>query len=175
MNDSSSYAARKFSISPYKASWRTVFNEYAQIIKEIYPEAKIEHIGSTAVEGMSGKDTIDVLVIVENLQQVQDKVDLMEAVGFQFAGEFIMRDSLLFRKMDGNELLANIHFFPAGHKHVGEMLGLREYLRNNPEEVKNYSALKLDLYTKYKDDYTSYRKYKDQYMKQLIERSGMVG
>ena len=175
MNDSSSYAARKFSISPYKASWKTAFNEYAEILGEMYPNAAIEHIGSTAVEGMSGKDTIDVLVIVDNLELIQDSVEVMEEAGFIYEGEFVMKDSLLFRKMNGSELLANIHFFPKGHAHIAEMVGIREYLRNHPEEVKNYSDLKVDLYKKYKDDYSSYRKHKDEYMKQLLERSGVVG
>ncbi len=67
-------------------------------------------------------------------------------------------------------LLANIHFFPHGHSHLEEILSLRDYLRSNPSEVKAYSKLKVNLAEKYSQDYESYRKYKDEYVAELMKR-----
>lgn len=51
-----------------------------------------------------------------------------------------------------------------------EMLQLRDYLRTHQDIVSEYSALKFELANKYPDDYGSYRKYKDVWMKVLQDK-----
>ena len=167
-----SYRDRKYEIVPYDPQWILQFEELKTKIQTVFRNAQIEHIGSTAVPGMKGKSCIDILVIVNNLHEVETYVPDMEKMGFLYAGEFVMKDSRLFRIMNGNTILANIHFFPTGHTHNQEMLDLRDYLRSHPEEVIEYSNLKQDLYTKYRDDYASYRKEKDEYVEALNIRVG---
>jgi GrpB-like predicted nucleotidyltransferase (UPF0157 family) len=166
-----SYSNRKYEIVPYDPAWVRQFEELKAKIQTIFHNVQIEHIGSTSVPLMLGKPCIDVLVIVEDLREVETHVTDMEALGFEYAGEFVTEHSLLFRVMKDNTLLANIHFFPVGHPHNKEMLDVRNYLRSHPEEVKAYSALKQELYTKYHNDYASYRKYKDEYVNKLQERA----
>ena len=164
------YKDRKYNVVPYDIEWQLQFQEYAEKIHAIFGEIQIEHIGSTSVPGMVGKSCIDVLVLVNDLKTIEEHIKDMEQAGFEYAGEFVMPDSRLFRVMRNNILLANIHFFPAQHAHVKEMLELRDYLRSHPKEAQEYSALKEDLYKKYANDYASYRKYKDEYMNKLKEK-----
>lgn len=131
---------------------------------------QIDHIGSTSVPGMPGKPCIDLLVQVHDLKCVDDNIEKMKEAGFDYAGEYVMKDSRLFRVSKDNEILANIHFFPSNHPHVAEMINLRDYFRSHPGEVIAYSKLKNDLYLKYPNDYESYRKYKDEYMNSLKMR-----
>lgn len=171
MNNKHSYKDRKYDVVPYDQSWPSQFENHASKIRKIFGEnIQIEHIGSTSVPGMDGKPCIDVLVMIKDLKIVEDHVSDMEEVGFEYAGQFVMENSRLFRVMKDNTLLANIHFFPIGHPHNGEMIDLRNYLRAHPEEVKSYSELKNELYVKYSNDYASYRKYKDEYMAELKKR-----
>lgn len=164
------YKDRKYEVVPYNSQWPFQFQEYAKKISTIFRESQIEHIGSTAVPGMAGKPCIDVLVLINDLETVEAHVNDMEQAGFEYAGEFVMPDSRLFRVMKDNILLANIHFFLAQHAHVKEMLALRDYLRSHSQEVEAYSVAKENLYRKYSNDYASYRKYKDEYMNELIKR-----
>ena len=78
-----------------------------------------------------------------------------------------MEGSRLYVKERDNTRLVNLHFFQQGHKHIDEMLGLRDYFLSHPEAVKEYSQLKFGLVKKYPDDYGSYRKYKDEWMNDL--------
>jgi len=166
------YKDRKYNVVPYDSQWPHQFELYANKIKNIFGNTiQIEHIGSTAVPGMSGKSCIDVLVIVKNLETVGEHLKEMEQAGFEDAGQFVMKNSRLFRIMQDNSLLANIHFFPKGHPHNEEMINVRDYLRSSPNEVAAYSAMKSELYTKYSGDYAAYRKYKDEYMDALIKRA----
>jgi len=168
--DKYSYKDRKYNIVPYNPDGVNQFEEYKSKIQKIFTDIQIEHIGSTAVPGMAGKPCIDILVIVDKLKTVEEHIDDMEQAGFKYAGQFVMENSRLFRVIKDNTLLANVHFFPAGHPHNDEMLGMRNYLRSHSEEVQNYSKIKNELYSKYENDYASYRKYKDEYMNELKKR-----
>lgn len=171
--DINSYKDRKYKILPYNADWLKMFEMYSAKISEIFSDVeglKIEHIGSTSINRMSGKDCIDVLVSVNDLTQVENRIEEMEKAGFLYAGQFLMEGSRLFRVMKDSSLLANIHFFISGHPHAEQMIKFRDYLRENPEEAENYSKLKEELFTKYPDDYSLYRKYKDEYVNSLNKR-----
>src|SRR5262245_37737011 len=142
------YTERKYEVVPYNPGWLGQFELYATEIRNIFGNLRIEHIGSTAVPDMAGKACIDVLVMSDNLQAVEDHISDMEKAGFEYAGEFVMEGSILFRFMKHNEVIANIHFFPVGHPHIKEMLDLRNYLRSHPDEMRNYSNFKIELYKK---------------------------
>lgn len=165
-----SHKDRKYNVVPYDPNWINQFEFWASKIRSIFGNLRIEHIGSTAVPGMAGKSCIDVLVIVEDLELVEDHIKDMKRAGFEYAGQFVMEDSRLFRVIKDNELLANIHFFKNGHSHIKEMIDLRNYLKAHPEEAQNYSDIKVELQEKYPHDYALYRKYKDEYMNELKKR-----
>ncbi len=166
----SNYNRRNYMVIPYNKGWEKLFKKEAQKIKKIFPNIPIEHIGSTSVKGMVGKPCIDFLVIPENLSIVKKNIAEIEKLGYLYAGEYVMKEALLFRKMKDSVVLANVHFFPKKHPHVKEILMVRDYLRSHKEEVKAYSLLKKKLYKKYPNDYASYRKEKDLYMVDLLKR-----
>jgi len=166
-----SYKDRKYDVVCYDSSWPKKFEEYSSKLRNIFGnDIQIEHIGSTSVPGMVGKPCIDVLVIINSLKIIEDHIADMEQAGFEYAGQFVMEGSRLFRVIQDNTLLANIHFFIEGHPHNNEMINLRNYLRSHPKEVESYSRVKNELYSKYLNSYALYRKYKDEYISDLIKR-----
>jgi GrpB-like predicted nucleotidyltransferase (UPF0157 family) len=148
----------------------------ADILKSIMKDdaLAIEHIGSTAVEGLAGKPTIDVLVIVENSALVDKHLPEMIAAGYRDLGEYVLPETRLFVREEDNTRLVNVHFFLQGHPHIEEMILVREHLRNHPEEVKQYSELKQRLYQGHPDNYGAYREVKDAYMKELLKRAKSI-
>lgn len=168
----SNYKDRKYEIVPYDPNWQQQFAEHAKILKSIFANEaiSIEHIGSTAVPGLAGKPTIDVLILVEDVS-VADRVEKqMKIAGYNALGEFVTEGARLFVKESNNIRYCNIHVFQKDHPHVKEMLQLRDYFRIHPEVVSEYSELKADLATKYPNDYGEYRKYKDKWMNALKQR-----
>jgi len=61
----------KIQIIPFQATWASDFEFYRDIIQahSIHQDIAIEHIGSTAIMGMSAKPIIDILVGVSSLAQ----------------------------------------------------------------------------------------------------------
>lgn len=171
-NQAFDYKTRKYNVTTYDNFWPKKFNEESALIKDIFGQGlRIEHVGSTSVPGMSGKPCIDMLVIVKSLDLAREHIGDIERAGYMYRGAVVTDGSLLFTKMEGQTNLVNIHVFEEGHPHVREMLQLREYLRDNPEEVARYSAFKRELYHKYEEDYAEYHRHKDEYMEKLKIRS----
>ncbi|HQU08279.1 MAG: hypothetical protein B7X04_03690 [Parcubacteria group bacterium 21-54-25] len=168
----SNYKNRKYEILPYDPTWPQQFAEHAKILKSIFADEaiSIEHIGSTAVPGLAGKPTIDVLVVVDDVSVADRVKEKMETAGYHALGEYVAKGARLFVKESDNTRYCNIHVFQKDHPHVREMLGLRDYFRAHPKIVNEYSKLKTDLAAKYPNDYGEYRKYKDEWMNALKQK-----
>lgn len=170
------YKDRKYSIVPYDPDWPMQFNLRKHALSNIFGSdcLGIEHIGSTAVPGMDGKPTIDILVLVKDIRVVDKYISQLEGIGYSYIGEYVTPDSILFREEKDNAVLANVHVFPKDDLHVNEMLALRKYLRANPEEAQSYSTLKRNLAVEYPNDYASYRRIKDEFMEAMKKKTGLV-
>jgi len=127
----------------------------------------IEHVGSTAVSGLAGKPTIDILITVDKIEIADELSEKIESVSYKSLGDYINKGSRLFVKEEYDTRLVNLHVFEAQHPHVKDMITLRDYFRSHPEVVEEYSKLKFDLVEKYPNDYGLYRKYKDEWMENL--------
>src|SRR3989344_4721156 len=68
------------------------FAEEAKVLNSIFGMSaiKIEHVGSTAVPGLSGKPIIDVLILVEDVAIADALNQKMESAGFKALGEYVM-------------------------------------------------------------------------------------
>lgn len=163
------YTNRKYTLVPYDPAWKARFSEIAETVRSVFGSLAlgIEHVGSTAIPELSGKPTVDLLVIVENPMVSETLKEKMEREGFRSLGEYVMPGSHLFVKEGEIDRLCNVHVFPKDHPHVKEMTGLRDYFLAHPETVTEYDALKRNLFEKYPGDYASYRKYKDEWMNAL--------
>lgn len=134
---------------------------------------EIEHIGSTAVPGLAAKPQIDMLVVVDNLDVVPQFYTEFSRRGFVPRGcdyvdnddDYITKDSL-----DGRRLVS-IHIFAKDSKQIPAFLEFRDYLRTNSGERELYEDIKLNLYSKYRDDFAAYDNEKDLLIKPIIERA----
>lgn len=167
------YSNRKYVIVPYNPEWPKMFQRIRNTLVPVFGNIaeRIEHIGSTAIPGMVGKPTVDVLVIVKHIFEV-DALNLkMADLGYLALGEYVVPGGRLFALEKNSERQANIHCFAADHPKTKQLLSWREYLLTHPEEAHAYAQLKQNLYTRYPTDYGAYRKEKDAYMTELNKRA----
>lgn len=170
MDHKTNYQNRTYTIEQYNPDWINKFNTEKDLLNKIFDTAfPIEHIGSTAVPGLSSKPTIDLLVVVNSLADILPYKTLMTDNGYIDKGEYVTPNSRLFVKEENNTRFVNVHIFPKDHAHTTEMIKVRNYLRTHPEKVREYNNLKIDLYNKYPNDYAMYRKFKDEWMNNLVK------
>ncbi|MEK7194375.1 MAG: GrpB family protein [Patescibacteria group bacterium] len=161
---------RKYSFSEYNPNWKLQFSILRDFILEVFGDKaiKIEHVGSTSVEGMKAKPLIDVLVIVKKMESFQEQKDKMTKAGYEWGENYIAPNTLLFFRLglDG-EKLDNIHICEEDSPKARQFIVVRDYLRTHTERAREYSDLKQRNAELYPDDYPAYRKAKYSFLQQL--------
>ena len=166
------YKNRKYTVEPYNPEWKKRFEVEAKYLRSIFSDKviSIEHVGSTAVPGLAGKPTIDILITVAKIEIADELLEKIEGIGYKSLGDYINKSSRLFVKEANDTRLVNLHIFEATHPHVKDVIDLRNFFRSHSEVVEEYSKLKFDLAEKYPEDYGLYRKYKDEWMENLKQK-----
>lgn len=100
----------------------------------------VHHIGSTALPGLLSKPKIDILVVVRN---PGTSIDVLEAIGLEYCGEYNIPLHYGFRKRATVSL--NVHVYPEGHPEIELNLLFRNTLRENPHVRQAYGCMKEEL------------------------------
>lgn len=151
---------RPYELIEYDPTWKDIFLSTAEKIRPFFGDnlVSIEHIGSTAVEGMLAKPQVDLLVVVKDLDLVPKQYEEFRTAGYTprgrgYAGigdEYVTEDT-----PDGKRLVS-IHIFPEGHPHIDEYRLFRDYLQSHAEERELYIQEKRRLYNLHSDNYEEY-------------------
>jgi len=154
---SSAERAEPVVVVPYDSEWPRTFEAVrARIAPHVGELAVgIEHVGSTAVPGLDAKPIVDVDVVVHRDEDVTEAIRLLATIGYQHLGDLGIAGREAFRAAPG---LARHHLYvcPAGSAALRAHLTLRDALRNDPELIAAYGALKRELAARYRDDRDSY-------------------
>jgi GrpB-like predicted nucleotidyltransferase (UPF0157 family) len=146
---------RRVIVEPYRPDWRSEFIEIGRRIRRTVGAAamRIDHIGSTAVAGLSAKDVIDIQITVTDLRTVEAVTSPLRAAGFR-QGERTESDVFHGFPAGSRELCKRFMREPEGdrriHVHVREFerfnqrfpLLFRDYLRASDVVRAEYGLLK---------------------------------
>lgn len=103
----------------------------------------LEHVGSTAVPGLSAKPIIDMVMAVADSADEPAYVPPLEQKGFVLR----IRESDWFehRLLKAPEIQGNLHVFSQGCDEIGRMLTFRDRLRWNEADRILYEKTKREL------------------------------
>src|SRR3954468_21930016 len=104
-------------LAPHDAAWRGAFEtERARLAREIdLPPDSIEHIGSTAVPGLTAKPVIDMMLGVRSLPPARDLLSRLEILGYEPLGEAGVPGRIYLRLRGGRDF--NLHIVERGGPH----------------------------------------------------------
>lgn len=160
-------------VEKYNYNWPEEYLLEKKILLEMFNEIAftVEHVGSTSVEGLSAKPIIDVAVGVKSLSDFEKVKSL-----FVESEEYSVKDDstigeILIRKGNEDNRTHFIHVMEIDGERYKETMLFRDYLRNNPDEVKNYEDLKIELAKNYSADRTMYTASKNNYIKSVLEKA----
>lgn len=139
-------------------------------------EALIEHVGSTAVPGLSAKPIIDILIGVPDLDVADRCVAPLVALGYEYFPEHeaTMPERRYLDRI-GEPLSYHLHMVAAGGEFWQRHLAFRDYLRAHPEVADQYDRLKRDLAERYRDDREAYTNAKTDFIRSVEERARREG
>jgi GrpB-like predicted nucleotidyltransferase (UPF0157 family) len=171
--------SRIIEVVPYDPVWPELFKQESALLQEIFGTniVSINHTGSTSVPGMMAKPTIDILIELKDISNIQSYYEKMKSIGYDCRGECL--DAVVpgtpgrfyFSKAIQEKHLYHVHACQSGHYQIREILAFRDYLRNNKEEAEKYGILKYELSKAYKNDNIGYMRGKDKFVKKLIEKA----
>ena len=150
-------------------NWLKMFNEEKQILKDLLGEIAItiEHIGSTSIEGLSPKPIVDIAVGVKDLkdiEQVKPQLNSIYTIKYNIDSE-----EILLIKEESEVTYFLIHIMKVDSRRYKSAIAFRDYIRSNPESLKQYEQLKIQLAKKYSDDRKMYTQAKNNFIKEILE------
>lgn len=162
---------------PYDSAWKTAFEEIRKEIEEAVGDLIVgmEHVGSTSVEGMSAKPCIDLDVIIPDYTVFDNVVDRLKVIGYFHEGDLGIPGREAFQ-YSGKPHLQNHHLYvcPKDSVELHRHITFRNFLRNHPEAVKKYSAVKETAARLFPDDIDRYMAYKAPCIQELYAQCGLI-
>jgi len=159
-------------VEPYNEAWKQDFQNIKIELEEALGDLalRIEHVGSTSVEGLSAKPIIDIDVVIENEQILDDVISVLRKIGYIHNGNQGIEGREAF-KYQGKEHLRKHHLYVCTREasELRRHIGFRDYLRSHPEIVAEYSRIKIEGAAKYPYDMDGYIAYKSDFIEQVYE------
>lgn len=155
----------------YRPEWGALFEEEAARLRSVLGEKvlRIEHVGSTAVEGMEAKPLIDMMAAVESLDEARGLVLALEGLGYEHRGDGGMEGRIFLAKGPRSRRTHHLSLTEPTSEHWQRSILFRDHLRVHPEVAKEYGDLKRELARKYPEDRESYTAGKDRFVERVIE------
>ena len=155
---------------PYDITWKEQFTREKLQLQEFLPDARISHIGSTAIAGIWAKPIVDILAETTDLAAARD---------------VLVRHGWICMSDSEGRISLNKGYTPQGyaaevfHLHLrrygdNDQIYFCAYLNDHPEIAKKYESLKLRLWKEFEFDRDAYTKAKAEFVQkytQIVRRN----
>ncbi len=162
-------------IVPYNPRWPVLYDREKGRLLALFDgvNVAVEHVGSTAVEGLGSKPIIDIMLGVERLPEVEQRLDSIEQLGYRYESELELEipERRFFIKLGtGKARTHHLHAVELSGGFWREHLLFRDFLRSHPQTASEYYQLKLSLAQLHKDNRKAYVRAKAAFIGEVLER-----
>ena len=160
---------RRVEVVPQNSGWIALFQAESIHISGLLEDIaiRIHHFGSTSIPTIHAKPIIDILLEVDSLSRLDQKVEAMRSLGYQDMGEFGIPGRRYYRKNNSSGIRTHhVHAFESNNPEIDRHLAFRDYMIAHPVEAQMYCELKQHLAQKYPEDIEAYMDGKDPFIKE---------
>ena len=160
-------------LAPYDPDWPSMFSLAAGKVRAALSGRAflIEHVGSTAVPGLSAKPIIDMVVAVQDSKDEASYVPPLEAQGFVLRACEPDWFEHRFLTLKSDDTAWQLHVFSAECEEVDRMLEFRDWLRTNDSDRLLYESTKVRLSARNWGHVQNYADAKSNIVRQILERA----
>lgn len=153
---------------PYDASWVDEFQAERDELHRLLAGLvqAIEHVGSTAVPGLSAKPIIDIAVGVDSFADVNRAVSALVVAGYFDRGR--QGERHLVAKGPVERRTHYVHLIELNSAEWRQMLMFRDYLISNGDRLQAYEVLKQKLAHRFPSDRNAYGNAKDAFIEETL-------
>jgi len=163
-------------VEKWNPKWKDEFERIVVSLGKdiIYNSIKIEHVGSTSVEGLSAKPIIDLDIVIEN-----DKFEIIKRLlndkGYKHEGDLGIEGREAFSYSGKEELMTHhLYVCPKDSKELFKHITFRDFLKNNPALASEYSKVKEQAAVLYPDDIDKYMEFKSEIIEKIYKKCGLL-
>ncbi len=131
----------------------------------------IEHVGSTAVPGLSSRPILDIAIALPGLATAAEAVARLQGIGYERDPLGDLEDRFLMRREDGPTRAFHAALTAFGTRSWRRMLWFRDRLRADRALARDYEELKQRLVAQLPDP-QAYAAAKEGFIRQLLEGEG---
>jgi GrpB-like predicted nucleotidyltransferase (UPF0157 family) len=133
-------------IFPYQESWQQIFDEEKENLEKIFGSKAlaIEHIGSTSIPGLSSKNIIDIVVLIDHIDNADKFINDLEKIGYVHDTRGVSTERHFFRKYGEYNFHISIAYKSRGSFYKRQIL-FRNFLREHNKYRDEYQKLKDNL------------------------------
>jgi GrpB-like predicted nucleotidyltransferase (UPF0157 family) len=126
----------------------------------------IEHVGSTAVPGLSAKPILDIDVLLKSSRGLPLAISALSSIGYQHRGDLGIPGRDAFREPAGS-LRHHLYVCPDNREYQRHIT-FRNHLRSHPEDASAYGILKRELAIRFRDDREAYNDAKSDFVERIL-------
>lgn len=170
-----------FKVVPYDSRWPDRYGaEQARLAAGLGATAvRIEHVGSTSVPGLAAKPVIDIQISVSPLHPLGPLIAVMGNLAYRHRSHPDDATYPCFHRPHDWPHSHHVHLCEAGGEEEQRHLAFRDYLRDHPEDAREYAALKRRLVPLHSaadaDSRNAFSEAKSGFIEPLIERAIELG
>lgn len=163
-------------LQTYNAIWKTNFEALKSVFENILSniDLKIEHVGSTAIEGLSAKPIIDIDIAYNSKNDFGEIKNRLKSIGYFHNGNQGIEGREVFKRIDNQHFVLDriSHHLYVCHVENEEFkrhILFRNYLIEHENDKKNYDNLKIKIAKLANQNRKIYANLKEEMAKDFIE------
>jgi len=163
----------KVRLVAYDPKWPSMFSVAAGKIRSALRERAllIEHVGSTAVQSLSAKPIIDMVLAVEDSADESSYVPPLEEQGFILRAREPAWFQHRFLTLKSDDMVWQLHVFSAECEEIERMLAFRDWLRTHDDDRQRYEDVKNELASRTWKHVQNYADAKSQVVREILGRA----
>lgn len=163
-------------LTAHDAGWAAQFIAERDRLWGLFPGrfTAIEHIGSTAVPGLSAKPIIDLMAGVGTLDEADALLEPLCAQGYVTSAEFnaTLPDRRWLMRHALGRRTHHLHLVIFGSERWAQSLQFRDVLRADAAVSARYECLKRDLAEQHRQDREAYTDAKTAFIHEVLANAG---
>ncbi|MBQ3223074.1 MAG: GrpB family protein [Clostridia bacterium] len=161
-------------LCPHEKEWEEAAQQTISLLRSILGDTAvdIQHVGSTAIRGISAKPILDLVVAVRSLEDIAPHAEALAQNGFIDRGQdrpgqhlFVMGD------LAADTRTHHIHIVEYTDPAWKNYINFRDYCNAHPAEAARYDALKRRLCAEHADNRALYTPGKQDLINELLEKA----
>jgi GrpB-like predicted nucleotidyltransferase (UPF0157 family) len=162
-------------IVEYDPRWPGVYEDERDRIQEVVGDwiIAIEHVGSTAVPGLGGKPTVDIMPAVQRLADAERCIEPLASIGYEYVPEYeeFIPERRYFHKGPADARTVHLHMVERTSEFWERHVLFRDFLRAHRAEAQQYYLLKKRLAAEFGRDREGYTDAKTAFIEGIVARA----